>query len=93
MQNANSNLFLRDDTFFGVCQGIAEDIGFSPNILRVAFALLLFFSWQAALALYAGLGLLVLATRLLVPNPKPAPEAAAETAEADAEAEPLPIAA
>ena len=100
MQNANTNLLLRDDTFFGVCQGIGEDVGFNPNILRVAFAPLLFVSWQGAIALYVGLGLLVLTTRLLVPNPKvaakktavaePAP-AAAETEAADDDQ--LPIAA
>ena len=70
MPNANTNLLLRDDTFFGVCQGIGEDVGFNPNILRVAFAPMLFVSWQGAIALYVGLGLLVLITRLLVPNPK-----------------------
>ncbi len=99
MQNANTNLLLRDDTFFGVCQGIGEDLGFHPNILRVAFAPLLFFSWQGAIALYVGLGLLVLTTRLLVPNPKAAKPAQAR-AETDATAAPetaqdeaLPIAA
>jgi len=98
MQNANTNLFLRSDTFFGVCQGLGEDFGFHPNLLRVAFAPLLFFSWQGAIALYIGLGLIVLATRLLVPNPKPAArKAVAEVepaqAQAQPEAEPLPIAA
>jgi len=98
MQNANTNLLLRDDTFFGVCQGIGEDLGFNPNILRVAFAPLLFFSWQAAIGLYIGLGLLVLTTRLIAPNPKvaklsmPAEEAVEREAET-VEAEPLPIAA
>ncbi|MFN3727069.1 MAG: PspC domain-containing protein [Allosphingosinicella sp.] len=99
MQNANTNLLLRDDTFFGVCQGIGEDLGFNPNILRVAFAPLLFFSWQAAIGLYIGLGLLVLTTRLIAPNPKvakTAKPAVAEPVDREAEAseaEPLPIAA
>jgi phage shock protein C len=98
MQNANTNIFLRDDTFFGVCQGIGEDLGIHPNILRVAFAPLLFFSWEAAIALYVGLGLLVLTTRLIAPNPKLAKAAApaAEPVERETEiveAEPLPIAA
>ena len=98
MQNANTNLLLRDDTFFGVCQGIGEDLGFNPNILRVAFAPLLFFTWQGAIALYVGLGLLVLTTRLIAPNPKAAAKTAAEP-EAPAlqtemvEDEQLPIAA
>ena len=99
MQNANTNLFLRDDTFFGVCQGIGEDLGISPNILRVAFAPLLFFSWQGAIGLYVGLGLLVLTTRLLAPVPKVASRKtiAAEAAPAPVaetvEEEQLPIAA
>ena len=98
MQNANTNLLLRDDTFFGVCQGIGEDVGFNPNILRVAFAPMLFVSWQGAIALYIGLGLLVLTTRLIAPNPKvtKAAEPAAEPAERETEtveAEPMPIAA
>ena len=98
MQNANTNLFLRDDTFLGVCQGLGEDLRIHPNILRLAFAPMLFFSWQGAIALYLGLGLLVLTTRLIAPNPKvakvakPATKPAEREAEA-AEAEPLPIAA
>jgi phage shock protein C len=97
MQNANTNLLLRDDTFFGVCQGIGEDVGFNPNILRVAFAPLLFVSWQGAIALYIGLGLLVLTTRLIAPTPKIAVRksvASAPTVEAEtADEEQLPIAA
>ena len=98
MQNATTNIFLRDDTFFGVCQGIGEDLGFHPNILRVAFAPLLFFSWEAAIALYVGLGLLVLTTRLIAPNPKLAKVAAPDAPPVEretetVEAEPLPIAA
>jgi phage shock protein C len=99
MQNANTNLLLRDDTFFGVCQGIGEDLGFSPNILRVAFAPVLFFSWQAAIGIYLGLGLLVLTTRLIAPNPKVAApkqavvESAAPAPADTIEDEQLPIAA
>ena len=98
MQTATTNLLLSDDTFFGVCQGIGEDLGFNPNILRVAFAPLLFVSWQGAIALYVGLGLLVLTTRLIAPNPKPAKAPApevkpAERTDAAVDAEPLPIAA
>ena len=96
MQNKNGNLFMREDTLFGVCEGLGEDFGFNPNWLRVAFAPLLFFSWQGALALYVGLGLLVFATRWFVPNPRPQPVAkAAEPGwrKAEAEAEALPLAA
>ena len=87
MKNANTNLSLRDDTFLGVCQGLGEDLRIHPNILRLAFAPLLFFSWQGAIGLYVGLGLLVLTTRLIAPNPKvAAPKTVA------AEAAPAPVA-
>lgn len=64
----NANLFTRHDTLFGVCEGLGQDLGVPPNLLRLAFAGLLFFSPLAAIGVYAGLGVLVLATRLLFPS-------------------------
>ena len=94
MHEAQPNLFTRDDTFFGVCQAIGEDLGFSPNFLRIAFAVGVFFNPVGAIAAYALLGMVVLATRLLFPQPRSAAQngkaaapAAAEPAEAVAEAE------
>ena len=72
MQNVQSNLFTRPDTFFGVCEGLGEDLGFHPNLLRVALAGLLFWNPPAAIGVYAALGLLVALTRWLVPVPRPA---------------------
>ena len=72
------NMFLRNDTIFGVCQAIGEDFGFNPNILRVAFILPLFWFPLQMVALYAGLGLVVIATRLLFKAP--ADKAAANAA-------------
>ncbi len=97
MQNVQSNLFLRDDTFFGVCEGLGEDLGIHPNILRLALTLLLFFNPMGAVAAYAAGGFVVLTTRLLVPNPK-APkqlvvESEAPRAEEEAELEPARLAA
>lgn len=97
MQNVQSSLLARDDTFFGVCQGLGEDFGFNPNYLRVALALLLFWNPVAAIGGYAGAGVFVAVLRWLVPNPAFATAsagepAAAETAPAgdnDAEAEML----
>jgi phage shock protein PspC (stress-responsive transcriptional regulator) len=63
------SLFNRPDTFLGVCQGLGEDLGIYPNLIRLAFAALLFWNPVAAFATYAGLGLFVLALRLLVPVP------------------------
>lgn len=72
MQYAQSNLFTRQDTFFGVCEALGEDFGIHSNFLRLGFAGLLFFSPLGALAAYAAAGMVVLATRLLVPNPRAA---------------------
>ena len=91
MHEALPNLFTRDDTFFGVCQGIGEDLGFSPNLLRIAFAVGLFFNPVGAIAGYLILGVIVLATRLLFPKPRSAATsektAPVEAAEAVGEAQ------
>jgi phage shock protein C len=90
MQTAQPNVFARDHTFFGVCEALGEDLGFSPVFLRIAFAVGLFFSPVGAVALYAGFGLLVAFTRFVAPNPRqaaPAEAAPAATAEAPAEPE------
>jgi phage shock protein PspC (stress-responsive transcriptional regulator) len=106
MQNAQSNLFTRPDTFFGVCEGLGEDLRIHPNLLRTALAGLLFLNPPAAVAAYVGAGALVLVTRWLVPNPMPttaaAEQAGSDSAIADtaaiepaneAEAERVPLAA
>jgi phage shock protein C len=98
------SLLARDDTFFGVCAGLGEDLGFNPNWLRVGFAVLLYFNPLASVAVYVGLGLIVAFSRLVVREPRiPIVEAEAETGEpgqaeaqaesAETETEELPIAA
>ena len=89
MQQSRSNLFARDDTFFGVCEALGQDFGFHPNWLRVALAPLLFWNPVATIVGYFTAGFLVLVARLLYPNPRlasaaPADETpAAPSAEAD----------
>jgi phage shock protein PspC (stress-responsive transcriptional regulator) len=92
MENTQQSLIARDDTFFGVCQGIGEDFGFNPTYLRVALGVALLVNPPVVLGTYAGLGVLVLFSRLVFPNPR---IAAADTGAeaAPAEAEPLPLAA
>lgn len=93
MNDVQPNLLTRDDTFFGVCQGLGEDLGFHPNILRIAFGVALLWNPAVVIGAYAAAGAVVLATRLLVPNP-PVPQAAPAEAEPEtAQAEPLPLAA
>jgi phage shock protein PspC (stress-responsive transcriptional regulator) len=59
---------------FGVCEALGEDLGFNPNILRIAFAIPVIWYPVPALTAYLGLGALVLLSRLLWPNPKVAAE-------------------
>jgi phage shock protein C len=80
---SDTNMFLRDDTFFGICQSIGEDFGFNPNWLRLAFGVSLLLNPMAVIGTYFALGVLVLFSRLVVRNPRPvrvtaeAPRAAA----------------
>ena len=62
------NLFMRNDTIFGVCEALGEDFGFNAQYLRVALILPLFWFPLEIVALYFGLGLFVLVSRLLVPS-------------------------
>jgi phage shock protein C len=65
-----ANLLTRDDTFFGICQGFGEDLGIDPLWPRLALALLTFWSPLAAVGLYAAMGVIALATRLIHPEPR-----------------------
>jgi len=105
MQASQPNLFTRPDTFFGICQGLGEDLRIHPNLFRLGLAILLYWNSTAAVAAYAGAGMLVLVTRLLFPDAQvdaleaasPESIATAEeepvTANAEAEREPVPLAA
>lgn len=96
MQTRQPNLFTRHDTIFGVCEGLGEDLGIHPNILRLAFPLLLFVNPVATIAGYAAAGTVVFATRKLIPNPRPAVSAQATAplaAANEGQAESLPMAA
>lgn len=86
MTQPKPSLFARPDTFFGVCQGMGDDLGIHPNLFRVSFGFAFFFLPLATLATYFGLGLVVLATRTLFPVPTyEAPAAVAPVIEEDAE--------
>lgn len=72
MQSGKGNLFTRDDTFFGVCEGLGEDLRIPSNLFRVGFALGFFFAPLAVVAAYLALGALVLISRLAFPAPRAA---------------------
>ncbi|MGE0180560.1 MAG: PspC domain-containing protein [Sphingomonas sp.] len=88
-----TNLLTRDDTFFGVCQGLGEDLGISGNWFRLALALATFFSPLGALIAYAAGGVVVFTARWLAPVPAIAGEQAAPATAAAAQDMPLPLAA
>lgn len=93
---SEGNLLTRDDTFFGVCQGLGEDLGVNPQLLRMALAVALFFNPALVLALYAALGLVLAAARWAFPAAAAPAPVALETApefELEAQAEPVPLAA
>ena len=87
------NLFMRNDTIFGVCEALGEDFGFNAQYLRIALILPIFWMPVEMVALYFGLGLFVLVSRLLVPAKKQAVALPAIKNEANEDAVSLPEAA
>lgn len=86
MQTNQPPLWARDHTLFGVCEALGEDFGFNPLFLRIPLAVLLLWNPTIVVGTYFGAGLLVLASRLAIPNKRRS--AAAEIASPEpAEAE------
>jgi hypothetical protein len=90
MQDATDTtpLPLRNDTIFGICEAIGQDFGFSANWIRVPLCALVIWSPIASVAIYAGLGVAVLASRLLFPDRRsatPAANISSQPANSDAE--------
>lgn len=78
MTASQPNLFTREDTIFGVCEGIGQDFGFNAQYLRIALAGLIFWNPLAAVGSYAVLAVAVLASRKLFPTPAAAPQVSVE---------------
>ena len=89
MQVSQSSVFARDDTFFGVCEALGEDLGFNPIYLRITFAVFLLWKPVEVIVAYAIAGLVVGLTRWFFPNPRVAAEPE-WTPEAQRAAEPQP---
>ena len=87
------NIMMRNDTIFGVCEALGEDFGFNAQWLRVAFILPLFWFPVQMIALYFGLGLFVMISRMLFPAPAAKAEVPALPAKANEDSEELPQAA
>ena len=67
-----SSLPWRNDTMLGVCEGLGQDLGIHPNLLRIAFASVFYLAPLAVIATYLGLGLIVAAARTAFPDRAPA---------------------
>lgn len=72
LEGEQQNLFLRNDTIFGICEGIGQDFGFNANYLRVALCSLLYFNPIAVIGGYFALGAAVALSRWLYPVPRTA---------------------
>jgi phage shock protein C len=94
MQTAQPALPFRDDNLLGICQAIGDDFGFNPLWLRLVFASALIWNPMIDIGAYLALGLVVMLTRLIVPNPRPARAVKqADAPAADNSDQPLAVAA
>lgn len=64
-----SNLFKRDDTLLGICEGLGQDLGVNPTWIRLLFLPSLFFFPVQTVAAYLLLGAIVWTARTLFPAP------------------------
>ena len=69
MTTTQHSLLTRPDTFFGVCEGLGENLRIHPNLFRIAFGMAIFFAPLATIATYFLLGLVVAATHYALPIP------------------------
>lgn len=65
---SGENLFLRDDTFFGVCEALGQDFHIPANLLRLGLAPLLIWNPLATVVGYLSVGIVIAAIRFLFPN-------------------------
>ena len=84
---------MRAHTILGVCEGLGEDFGFNPIFLRIPLAAAVIWSPLVAFGTYFGLGVVVLASRLLFPRPKAANAADSADVHSANDVERMPIAA
>lgn len=97
MQKFQPSVFARDDTFFGVCEALGEDLRIPSNVIRLAFGATFLFNPPLVAGTYVAAGIVVAISRLICPNPRlPAPPEewpAARQADNDADRELLAVAA
>ncbi|RZM24452.1 MAG: PspC domain-containing protein [Sphingomonas sp.] len=67
MPASPSPLFDRPDTFFGVCEGLGQDLGFNANILRILLGVAVLWNPVVVISTYLVLGLAVALSRWVYP--------------------------
>lgn len=67
MTEASGERVAQRDNMLGICHALGEDLGIDPIVLRLALGALLLVNLELPFILYGVLGLIVIATRLLVP--------------------------
>ena len=65
------SLFAREDTILGVCEGLGEELGVSPTLFRVGFAVGLFWNPLAMVVAYLALGIALMLFRWAFPMRRP----------------------
>ncbi|WP_185829279.1 PspC domain-containing protein [Sphingomonas ginkgonis] len=68
MQSRQGGLLSGPEPIFGVCEALGRDFRINPMLIRFAFGVGLIVNLGVTLAIYAGLAVLVLASRLLFPD-------------------------
>ncbi len=81
------NLFTRDDTFFGVCEALGEDLHIPSNLLRLAMAPLLIWNPVGTAVGYLAVGVVIASIRFVFPNRR---RGAAKQAKVELLAQPAP---
>jgi phage shock protein PspC (stress-responsive transcriptional regulator) len=71
-RDEQTNLFLRNDTLFGVCEGLGEEFGINANWLRVPFAAGVLWNPMAIIGIYLALGAALALARWIYPKPRAA---------------------
>ena len=87
------SLIRRQHTVLGVCEGIGEDLGFNPVVLRILFAGGVYFAPLAVIGTYFFLGGALALARWAYPVPTASPALPSQATDSQNDAEELKIAA
>jgi phage shock protein C len=68
MTNQAPSLTTSKDNLLGICNAVGEDFGFNPLWMRLALGAVFVVQPVGVVVAYLALGLVVLASRLLIPN-------------------------